>query len=49
LSLQAGERLEKAYEERDSWMNYVHLDPRSDSLRTDPRFVSLVGRVRFTR
>ena len=43
------EWLEKAYEERDSWMNYLHLDPRLDSLRADPRFVSLVGRMRFTR
>ena len=46
---QAIEWLEKAYEERDSWMNYLHLDPRLDSLRADPRFVSLVGRMRFTR
>jgi serine/threonine-protein kinase len=46
---QAIEWLENAYEGRDSWMNYLHLDPRLDGLRADPRFVNLVGRMRFTR
>jgi eukaryotic-like serine/threonine-protein kinase len=37
--------LEKAYEERSSWMTYLNLDPRLDGLRSDPRFRALVQRV----
>jgi hypothetical protein len=37
--------LDKAYEERDSWMNYLKLDPRLDSLHSDQRFVDLVHRM----
>ena len=38
-------RLEKAYDERDAWMDYLGLDPRLDGLRSDPRFVNLLRRM----
>jgi TolB-like protein/Tfp pilus assembly protein PilF len=38
-------RLERAYDEHDSWMDYLGLDPRLDSLRSDPRFVNLLRRM----
>ena len=38
-------RLERAYDERDSWMDYLALDPRLDGLRSDPRFVNLLRRM----
>ena len=37
--------LEKAYDERDSWMDYLGLDPRLDGLRSNPRFADLLGRM----
>ena len=39
--------LEKAYEVHDSWMDYLGVDPRLDSLRSDPRFVELLHRLRL--
>lgn len=39
--------LEKAFEERDSFLIYVNVDPRYDSLRSDPRFQDLVHRLRL--
>lgn len=41
-------RLERAYEERDSWMVYLGLDPRLDGLRSDPRFADLLRRTELT-
>jgi serine/threonine protein kinase/tetratricopeptide (TPR) repeat protein len=38
-------RLERAYEERDAWLDYLGLDPRLDGLRSDPRFASLLHRM----
>jgi len=38
-------RLERAYNERDSWMDYLGLDPRLDSLRSEPRFANLLRRM----
>ena len=35
-------QLEKAYEERDAWMDYLGVDPRLDDLRSDARFVNLL-------
>jgi predicted Zn-dependent protease len=37
--------LERAYDERDSWMDYLGLDPRLDGLRSDPRFTNLLRRM----
>ena len=39
--------LERAHEERDSWMPYIALDPRLDNLRSEPRFHDLLGRMRL--
>ena len=38
-------RLEKAYDQRDSWMDYLGLDPRLDGLRSDARFADLLRRM----
>jgi len=38
-------RLERAYDERDAWMDYLGLDPRLDSLRSDARFINLLRRM----
>lgn len=37
--------LERAFQERSSWMALLKVDPRLDPLRTDPRFADLVRRV----
>jgi len=43
---QAWAWLEKAYEERASWLsNQVKVDPRFDSLRSDPRYQGLLRRM----
>ncbi len=38
-------RLEKAYEEHSSWLAYLAVEPRLDSLRSDARFGRLMTRV----
>ena len=38
-------RLERACDERDAWMVYLPLDPRLDSLHSDPRFTNLLRRM----
>jgi len=40
--------LERAYEERSSWLVWIKVEPRFDRLRSDPRFVSLLGRMRLS-
>jgi tetratricopeptide (TPR) repeat protein len=37
--------LEKAYEERDVLLSFLKVDPKWDSLRSDPRFVAILERV----
>jgi len=39
------EWLERAYQERQWWMVCLDVDPRLDSLRSDPRFTDLTRRV----
>ena len=39
--------LERAYEERSSWLVWIKVEPRFDGLRSDPRFVSLLRRMRL--
>jgi TolB-like protein/Tfp pilus assembly protein PilF len=41
------EWLEKAYEERDSALIWIKVDPVYDSLRDDPRFQDLLRRMNF--
>jgi tetratricopeptide (TPR) repeat protein len=41
----AFEMLEKGYQERDSHLVDVSLDPRLDPLRSDPRYTDLLRRV----
>jgi TolB-like protein/Tfp pilus assembly protein PilF len=42
---QAFDCLEKAFQERSSWMAHLKVDPVVDGLRSDPRFKSLIERV----
>jgi serine/threonine-protein kinase len=44
---QAFEWIEKGYEVRDDWMMMLKVDPRLDSLRSDPRFTELLKRREF--
>jgi eukaryotic-like serine/threonine-protein kinase len=37
--------LEKAYNERDSWLDYLTVDPRLSPLRSDPRYADLRRRM----
>jgi len=37
--------LERAFEERSTWLVYLKYDPRFETLRSDPRFQDIVHRV----
>ena len=39
--------LERAYQERSSWLVWANVEPRFDQLRSDPRFSSLISRMGF--
>jgi len=41
----AFEWLEKSYQERDFWLNFIKIDPLLDSLRDDARFIDMLQRV----
>jgi tetratricopeptide (TPR) repeat protein len=41
------EWLKKDYERRDNWMTWLKVDPVMDPLRSDPRFVKLMRRMKF--
>lgn len=46
---QAFEWLEKAYQERSSWLVFLKTDPQFDNLRSDPRLASLIRRIGFPK
>ncbi len=39
--------LDKAYEERSSWLVWIKVEPRFDPLRAEPRFAALLSRMRL--
>ncbi len=39
--------LERAYLERSSWLSWVKVEPRFDLLHSDPRFLSLLKRMKL--
>ena len=43
----AFEWLERAYDERAEWMIYLSVDPRFDSLRSEPKFRDILRRIGF--
>jgi hypothetical protein len=44
---EAFEWLGRAFEERSPWIGYMHVDPRMDPLRSDPRFDAALRRARL--
>lgn len=40
--------LERAYSAHDSQLQHIKVDPRCDSLRSDPRFAALLRRMKLT-
>jgi TolB-like protein/Flp pilus assembly protein TadD len=41
------EQLEKAYDDRAGWMIYLNVEPMLDPIRSEPRFVALVRRMKL--
>jgi tetratricopeptide (TPR) repeat protein len=39
--------LERAYQDRRGWLAYLKVEPDFDPLRADPRFTTLLGRMRL--
>ena len=44
---EALEWLERAYQDRNSWMPWMQVEPRLDPLREEPRFQDLLRRMNF--
>jgi len=44
---QAFSWLDVGSQEHSAWMTYVKVEPRFDSLRSDPRFETLLRRINF--
>jgi tetratricopeptide (TPR) repeat protein len=42
---QAFQSLEKAYDDRSTWLSRIKVDPIFTSLRSDPRFTNLLKRI----
>src|ERR1022692_3823938 len=42
---QAFAQLEKAWEQRSFFLDFLKVDPELDGLRSDPRFQNLLGRM----
>jgi eukaryotic-like serine/threonine-protein kinase len=42
---QAFTALEKAYQERDTWLVHLKVDPMLDTLRSDPKYADLLSRI----
>ena len=45
---EAFKRLEEAYQERFDLLVYLKVEPKLDSLRSDPRFANLMRRAGLT-
>jgi hypothetical protein len=44
---QAFDWLGTALDERSGWLTYLNVEPRLDTVRSDPRFNELLQRVRL--
>ena len=41
------EWLDKAYEDHSTWLTWIKVDPRFDSIRSEPRYRDLLRRMRL--
>ena len=39
--------LDRAFEERSHWLVWLRLDPRWKNLRDDPRFATLIEKIKY--
>ena len=39
--------LDRAFEERSHWLVWLRLDPRWRNLRGDPRFATLIEKIKY--
>jgi len=42
------EQLEKAYDDRAGWMIYLNVEPVFDPIRSEPRFIALVRKMKLS-